>query len=109
QLPADRRGQPGRRLRPLRAGTVAGPVRGPGVGGRVPGPGRGDAAGPEALHRRPASRARYASLPAQPDRPGPAPGGRLSDQTAPAPRGSDEPLCHGYDVALLDLDGVVYI
>ena len=33
----------------------------------------------------------------------------MSDQTAPAPRGSDEPLCRGYDVALLDLDGVVYI
>jgi glycerol-1-phosphatase len=40
----------------------------------------------------------------------------LSDQTAPAqsrqapaPRASEEPLCRGYDVALLDLDGVVYI
>jgi glycerol 3-phosphatase-2 len=39
----------------------------------------------------------------------------LSDQTATtattaaAPRASEEPLCRGYDVALLDLDGVVYI
>jgi glycerol-1-phosphatase len=33
----------------------------------------------------------------------------LSDQTAAAPRASEEPLCRGYDVALLDLDGVVYI
>ena len=37
----------------------------------------------------------------------------MSDQTAQrtavSPRGSDEPLCRGYDVALLDLDGVVYI
>ena len=28
---------------------------------------------------------------------------------ADAPRGSAQPLCHAYDVALLDLDGVVYI
>ena len=28
---------------------------------------------------------------------------------APAPRASEEPLCRSYDVALLDLDGVVYI
>ena len=40
----------------------------------------------------------------------------MSEQTAPAPeprapvlQASDEPLCRGYDVALLDLDGVVYI
>jgi glycerol-1-phosphatase len=33
----------------------------------------------------------------------------LSDQSAAAPRASEEPLCRGYDVALLDLDGVVYI
>jgi HAD superfamily hydrolase (TIGR01450 family) len=32
-----------------------------------------------------------------------------TESAAPAPRGSDEPLCRGYDVALLDLDGVVYI
>src|SRR6202012_6263258 len=42
-----------------------------------------------------------------PPRPAPAPGGRLSEQ--PVLRASDEPLCRGYDVALLDLDGVVYI
>ena len=34
---------------------------------------------------------------------------QTAEQMAPAPRGSDEPLCRGYDVALLDLDGVVYI
>jgi glycerol-1-phosphatase len=28
---------------------------------------------------------------------------------APGPRGSDQPLCGVYDVALLDLDGVVYL
>lgn len=28
---------------------------------------------------------------------------------APAPRVSEQPLCHAYDVGLLDLDGVVYI
>jgi HAD superfamily hydrolase (TIGR01450 family) len=33
----------------------------------------------------------------------------LSEQTAAAPRASEEPLSRGYDVALLDLDGVVYI
>ncbi|HEY0718793.1 MAG TPA: HAD-IIA family hydrolase [Streptosporangiaceae bacterium] len=33
----------------------------------------------------------------------------MSDQAAAAPRASEEPLCRGYDVALLDLDGVVYI
>src|ERR1700753_625156 len=113
QLPADRRGQPGRRLRPLRAGPVTGPLRGSGLGRRVPGAGRGHAAGPEALHRRPAPGARYAALPDGPAGPGPAPGGRLSEQPAPAtqqaPRASEEPLCRGYDVALLDLDGVVYI
>jgi glycerol-1-phosphatase len=32
-----------------------------------------------------------------------------TESAAPAPRPSDEPLCRGYDVALLDLDGVVYI
>jgi glycerol-1-phosphatase len=31
------------------------------------------------------------------------------DQMAPAPRASEEPLSRHYDVALLDLDGVVYI
>ena len=39
------------------------------------------------------------------DQTAPAPGPAL----APAPRASQEPLCRGYDVALLDLDGVVYI
>ena len=33
----------------------------------------------------------------------------MSEQTAAAPQASEEPLCRGYDVALLDLDGVVYI
>ena len=33
----------------------------------------------------------------------------MSDRTAAVPRASEEPLCRGYDVALLDLDGVVYI
>jgi HAD superfamily hydrolase (TIGR01450 family) len=37
------------------------------------------------------------------------PAEQTAQQTAPLPRGSDEPLCRGYDVALLDLDGVVYI
>jgi glycerol 3-phosphatase-2 len=32
-----------------------------------------------------------------------------TEPAAPAPRASEEPLCRGYDVALLDLDGVVYI
>ena len=32
-----------------------------------------------------------------------------TESAAPAPRASEEPLCRGYDVALLDLDGVVYI
>ena len=32
-----------------------------------------------------------------------------AQRTADAPRGSTQPLCHAYDVALLDLDGVVYI
>lgn len=31
------------------------------------------------------------------------------DSAAAAPRASGEPLCHAYDVALLDLDGVVYV
>jgi len=31
------------------------------------------------------------------------------DRRAILPRASDEPLCHVYDVALLDLDGVVYL
>jgi glycerol-1-phosphatase len=31
------------------------------------------------------------------------------DRRATLPRASDEPLCHAYDVALLDLDGVVYV
>jgi HAD superfamily hydrolase (TIGR01450 family) len=35
--------------------------------------------------------------------PGPA------DDRAPGPRGSDQPLCAAYDVALLDLDGVIYL
>jgi HAD superfamily hydrolase (TIGR01450 family) len=41
------------------------------------------------------------SLPAAGVAPGPAGG--------PGPRGSDRPLCAAYDVALLDLDGVVYL
>jgi HAD superfamily hydrolase (TIGR01450 family) len=41
---------------------------------------------------------------------GKQPAEQTARQTAPSsPRGSDEPLCRGYDVALLDLDGVVYI
>ncbi|HEY2522935.1 MAG TPA: HAD-IIA family hydrolase [Streptosporangiaceae bacterium] len=34
---------------------------------------------------------------------------QAAQPVAPAPRASEEPLCQGYDVALLDLDGVVYI
>ena len=100
QLPADCRGQPGRRLRPLRARPVPGPVRGSRLRGRVPGPGRRHAAGREALHHRPAPGARYAALPdggrpvgavqAQ-RRPHRRQGGRLSEQPTraggPGPRG----------------------
>jgi glycerol-1-phosphatase len=39
------------------------------------------------------------------DRAGAAPG----PAEEPGPRGSDQPLCAAYDVALLDLDGVVYL
>jgi len=40
----------------------------------------------------------------------PEPGGKPGHRSQPAPlRGSDEPLSSGYDVALLDLDGVVYL
>jgi glycerol 3-phosphatase-2 len=38
---------------------------------------------------------------------GPHPGG--GDSSDPGLRGSDKPLCDAYDVALLDLDGVIYI
>jgi glycerol 3-phosphatase-2 len=37
------------------------------------------------------------------------PDSESGQSAAPAPRASEEPLCRGYDVALLDLDGVVYI
>ncbi len=44
KLPDDRGGQPGRRLRALRSGPRAGPLRRAGPGGRVSRPGRRDAA-----------------------------------------------------------------
>ena len=89
------------------ARPVAGAVRESRVRRRVPGARRRHAARRAALHQGPARGARYTALPARsrPRRDHRA-GGRLS---APAPPASEEPLCRSYDVALLDLDGVVYI
>ena len=40
---------------------------------------------------------------------GPSGGGASGGTGSAGPRGSDQPLCTAYDVALLDLDGVVYL
>ncbi len=56
---------------------------------------------PPSRHRRPAVRATRP--------PGAAPADAAQPTTAPGPRGSDQPLCAAYDVALLDLDGVIYL
>ena len=92
QLPADRRRQPGRRLRPVRPGPGPGPDRQPARRGRAPGAGRGHAAGPAALLGRAARRPGDAagpprSRPAGPDQPQRAgPGGRFRSGRRPGYR-----------------------
>src|SRR5262249_52057888 len=90
----DHRAEPGRRLRAIRPRARRRADRPPAGGSGAPRPGRGHAAGHQPLL----------------DRAAWCPGGARGEPEVSPPvlRGSADPLAARYDVALLDLDGVVY-